>query len=83
MPGFHTQGEYNFGHCQSQVAKKPGPADSTKIDNPAVFTGQNVVTGVWCQKTLTYVLAVNGAGAYPPLVIGLSLAALSFQELPH
>ncbi len=43
-------GGSNFGHCQSQVAKGPGSAESAQEANPAIFTGQNSGFGVFCTK---------------------------------
>ena len=46
-----SSGELNFGHCQSQSAKGPGPANAAKESNPAIFTGgDNFGFGVFCTK---------------------------------
>ena len=29
---------YNFGRCQSQTAKQPGPAKIAQVKNPAILT---------------------------------------------
>jgi len=49
-PGF--AGGMNFGHCQSQLAKEPGPAQSAQDANPAIFTAGNETFGfvLFCPK---------------------------------
>jgi hypothetical protein len=44
-----SQGEFNFGHCQSKTAKAAGSAKEAQDANPAIYTaGQDVGTGTTC-----------------------------------